>query len=94
MIESFEEDKYKEGLASLKKFYENEWSWSTDSLSEYVARVFLKPNLPKFLYYDEYFALPSRISIEKLENKTLEDGEQKTARALFDLADIDIVTAP
>lgn len=89
LIESFEEDKYKEGLASLKKFYENEWSWSTDSLSEYVARVFLKPNLPKFLYYDEYFALPSRISIEKLENKTLEDGEQKTARALFDLADID-----
>lgn len=89
LIESFEESKYKEGLASLKKFYENKWGWSSDALSEYVARVFLKPNLPKFLYYDEYFALPSRISIEKLENKTLDDSEQKTARALFDLADID-----
>ena len=89
LIENFEENKYKEGLASLKKFYENKWGWSSDALSEYVARVFLKPNLPKFLYYDEYFALPSRISIEKLENKALDDSEQKTAKALFDLAEID-----
>ena len=67
----------------------NEWNWKSDHISEYVARIFLKPNLPKFLYYDEYFALPSRISIEKLESKTLGDSEQKTARALFDLAEID-----
>ncbi|MGP5439417.1 AAA family ATPase [Psychrobacter faecalis] len=89
LIESYNEDQYKEGISSLAKFYTNEWKWESDPLSEYVARVFIKPNLPKFLYYDEYFALPSRISIEKLENKTLGDSEQKTARALFDLADID-----
>lgn len=89
LIESYNEDQYKEGISSLAKFYTNEWKWKSDPLSEYVARVFIKPNLPKFLYYDEYFALPSRISIEKLENKTLGDSEQKTARALFDLADID-----
>ena len=89
LIESYNEDQYKEGISSLAKFYTNEWKWESDPLSEYVARVFIKPNLPKFLYYDEYFALPSRISIEKLENETLGDSEQKTARALFDLADID-----
>lgn len=89
LIESYNEDQYKEGISSLAKFYTNEWKWESDPLIEYVARVFIKPNLPKFLYYDEYFALPSRISIEKLENKTLGDSEQKTARALFDLADID-----
>ena len=57
-------------------------------ISEYVARIYLKPNKPKFLYYDEYFSLPSRISIEKLENSTLEESEMKTAKALFELADI------
>lgn len=89
LISSYSEVQYKEGLLSFSKFYTNEWNWKSDPISEYVARIFLKPNLPKFLYYDEYFALPSRISIEKLESKTLGDSEQKTARALFDLAEID-----
>lgn len=90
LVESFEEDKYKEGLSSLEQFYENEWKWDSDPLSEYVARVFLEPNLPKFLYYDEYFSLPSRISINKLENNQLHDSELKTAKALFELADINV----
>ena len=89
LIEEYSEDKYKDGLSSLEKFYKNTWDWSHDPISEYVARVFLKPNRPKFLYYDEYFALPSRISIEKLQSNNLEDSEYKTAKALFELADID-----
>ncbi len=89
LIEEYNEDKYTEGLSSLEHFYENTWNWSRDPINEYVARVFLKPNRPKFLYYDEYFTLPSRISIEKLENNNLEDNEYKTAKALFELADIE-----
>jgi len=89
LIEEYNEDKYKDGLSSLEHFYENSWNWSSDPINEYVARVYLKPNRPKFLYYDEYFALPSRISIEKLENNSLDDSEYKTAKALFELADID-----
>ena len=89
LIEEYSEDKYKDGLSTLEKFYKNSWDWSHDPISEYVARVHLKPNRPKFLYYDEYFALPSRISIEKLESNSLEDNEYKTAKALFELADID-----
>jgi predicted ATP-dependent endonuclease of OLD family len=74
----------------LEKYFKNEWKWSGDALGEYIARTYLKPNRPKFLYYDEYFALPSRISIEKLQKNELGDNEYKTAKALFELADINI----
>ena len=73
----------------LSKYFENKWDFD-NSLSEYVSRVYLKPALPKFLYYDEYYLLPSRISIEKLQNKQLENSQLKTAKALFELADIDM----
>lgn len=89
LISEYSEEKYKTGLATLEKYYKNEWNWEHDPISEYLARTILKPNRPKFLYYDEYFALPSRISIEKLEANQLDDSEYKTAKALFELADID-----
>lgn len=73
----------------LSKYFENTWHFD-NPLSEYVARVYLKPSLPKYLYYDEYYLLPSRISIEKLQNKQLESSQLKTAKALFELADIDM----
>ncbi|GAK91794.1 hypothetical protein JCM19297_286 [Nonlabens ulvanivorans] len=89
LISEYSEEKYKTGLATLEKYYKNDWNWEHDPISEYLARTILKPNRPKFLYYDEYFALPSRISIEKLETNQLDDSEYKTAKALFELADID-----
>lgn len=84
----YTEEKYTQGISTLDKFFKNEWKWESDPISEYVARVYLKPNRPKFLYYDEYFSLPSRISIEKLQKNELNENEYKTARALFELADI------
>jgi predicted ATP-dependent endonuclease of OLD family len=84
----YSDEKYTTGLKEFDKYFENKWKWSNDSISEYVSRIYLKPNRPKFLYYDEYFSLPSRISIEKLENSNLDDSELKTAKALFELADI------
>lgn len=84
----YSDEKYTTGLQEFDKYFENKWNWNNDSISEYVARVYLKPNKPKFLYYDEYFSLPSRISIEKLENSNLDEYELKTAKALFELADI------
>ncbi len=77
------------GLESLRPYYENEWSWECP-IHEYVARRILKPALPKFLYYDEYYALPSRISINDLEKDELDADELKTAKALFELADINV----
>lgn len=84
----YSNEKYTTGLKKIDKYFENKWGWNNDSISEYVSRVYLEPNIPKFLYYDEYFSLPSRISIEKLNEDKLDDNELKTAKALFELADI------
>ncbi len=85
---SFKDENYIAAFKKLKSYFEFKWgSWS-NPVEEYIARIYLDPNLPKFLYYDEYFTLPSRISIEKLEQEALEENEYKTAKALFELADI------
>src|SRR5690606_37522308 len=78
------------GIKSLLPYFENKNKWTIDPIGEYIYRVLLKPKMPKFLYYDEYYSLPSRISIEKLNSKTVESNanEYKTAKALFELADI------
>ncbi len=77
----------------LKNYFKNDRRWD-NPIQEYITRVYLEPNLPKFLYYDEYYMLPSRISLEKLLNNTLDkeiDLEQvKTAKALIELADLDL----
>lgn len=50
--------------------------------------------MPKFWYYDEYYALPSRINLNNLQNKNLVGNlnaeTYKTAMALFDLANIEL----
>ena len=84
-----ESEETKEKLEKIKPYFKNEWGWNA-TLGEYIARIYLDPNLPKFLYYDEYYSLPSRISIEKLRNEKLEKEELKTGKALFELADINI----
>ena len=74
-------------LEKLRPFLKNEWKWE-NPIQEYIARVILKPAMPKFLYYDEYYALPSRIVIERLEDEEIEEEEFKTAKALLELADL------
>jgi predicted ATP-dependent endonuclease of OLD family len=88
VIAEYKDETITNGLLTLKKYFENKLKFSSSALDEYVVRVYLKPNLPKFLYYDEYYALPSRISIEKLNEDNLNAEELKTAKALFELADI------
>ena len=90
LLSEIESEELKEELKLILPYFENKWGWSTSPISEYISRVHLAPNQPKFLYYDEYYALPSRISIEKLQSEQLESEELKTAKALFDLADINI----
>ena len=89
VITEIEEDDEKEIIESLSKYFENQYDWS-NPIQEYIYRTLIKPSLPKFLYYDEYYSLPSRISIEKLQSETLELDELKTAKALFELADVNI----
>jgi len=84
----YKDEAYITAFRSLTKYFENTNNWQEDPIGEYVYRTFLLPKIPKFLYYDEYYSLPSRISIEKLNKNELEDNEYKTAKALFELADI------
>ncbi|MCY4538401.1 MAG: AAA family ATPase [Chloroflexi bacterium] len=60
------------------------------SLSRYVIDEWIRQHLPKFLYYDEYYELPSEVSIRDIQNRTSDDKMLETARALFELADINI----
>lgn len=81
-----EEEKALEGIAP---YFENKNGW-VNPINEYVYRTYLRPNVPKFLYYDEYYLLPSRVSIDRLvENDALTDSE-RTAKALLQLAEIDM----
>lgn len=82
---------YRKYIEILAEYYENKWNWENDPISEYVARTYLKPNTPKFLYYDEYYSLPSEVIIEELQSiSPNESDEKKTAKALFDLAEINV----
>ena len=90
LLKDYTNEKHVEGLKSLSPYFENKFNWTQDPIGEYVYRIYLKDKLPKFLYYDEYYSLPSRISIEKLKSNTLDESEDKTAKALFELADINI----
>jgi predicted ATP-dependent endonuclease of OLD family len=84
----YSEENKVSGIKSLAKYFENTKGWETDPIGGYVYSTLLAPKIPKFLYYDEYYSLPSRISIENLNNQNLDDSEYKTAKALFELADI------
>ncbi|MBU1143183.1 MAG: AAA family ATPase [Firmicutes bacterium] len=58
--------------------------------ASYLVTEYLIPNLPKFMYYDEYYALDSEFSISQLANNQLTKNSAKTAKALIELADIDL----
>jgi predicted ATP-dependent endonuclease of OLD family len=84
----YSEENKVSGIQSFAKYFENTKSWETDPIGGYIYQVLVAPKIPKYLYYDEYYSLPSRISIEKLNENSLDNNEYKTAKALFELADI------
>ena len=59
-------------------------------LSEYIYTKWLKPRVPKFWYYDDYFSLPSRIDLNQLYNGSTTEESSKTARALLEVSNIDL----
>lgn len=87
LISEYKDENIVKNLEAFRPYLKNSWDWD-NPIKEYVARTKLTPALPKFLYYDEYYALPSRIVIEKLEDEDIEEEEFKTAKALLELADL------
>lgn len=76
-----------ENLKRLKPFFDNKYGWE-NPIAEYIFRILVDNMLPKFLYYDEYYSLPSRIVIEKLIEEDLDDEELKTAKSLLELSNL------
>lgn len=84
LIAEYKDEKITKSLEYLRKYF------VTNNISGFIVQNYISKKLPKFLYYDEYYALPSRICIEDLQKSELEEEELKTAKALFELADINI----
>lgn len=91
IIEKVKNIENNEDILQSFEHLKNIYKYQVDNpIVEYIIQEWIKPKLPKFLYYDEYYSLPSRISIESLQKEKLENEELKTAKALFELANIDI----
>ncbi|EOR10795.1 MULTISPECIES: AAA family ATPase [Acinetobacter] len=79
-----------EKLEPLKKYFFKSSTWNS-FIERYVYTILIKRHLPKFIYYDEYYQLPSRIVLESFLDEGVElSDDLKTAKALLDLADINI----
>lgn len=73
----------------IAPYFENRNEWE-NPISEYVYRKYLAPAIPKFLYYDEYMMLPSRVSVNTLAEGVELNDSQRMAKALLLLAGIDL----
>lgn len=68
----------------------------TNLLESYIVKTWIKPKMPKFWYFDDYYPLRGKININKLHNEPPTSEKDKTSKALFDLARIkpeDILTS-
>lgn len=84
-------DAYKE----LKtKYIDSPKTDSEDKLVSYIISEYINPNLPEFLYFDEYYSLPGTINLQKFLNGQVDDTFTKEqndiTKALFELSNIDI----
>lgn len=88
LLTRFPEDSDK--LEPLKKYFFKTSTWNS-FIERYVYTSLIKNHIPKFIYYDEYYQLPSRIVLENFLDEDVElSDDLKTAKALLDLADINI----
>lgn len=63
---------------------------SKDVLADYVYDKFLKPVLPKFWYFDEFYKIPSQINVSDYSNDNYSDEESKMITALLGISGIDL----
>lgn len=92
LIQSYSSDEednpIQETLSTLRPFYQGN-SWD-NPFHFYVWSQIIEPNLPVFMYYDEYYSLPARISLEAVKSGSLDQSSLKTAKALLEIADINL----
>lgn len=77
-----------------EKYIDKSFESFNDVVTGYIAKTYIKPNLPHFLYFDEYYSLPGCINLNKFANGQVDDTftkeQQDITKALFELSNIDI----
>lgn len=87
-FEKIDEVESSRELSELMPYFENKENWD-NPIAYYVYTEHIIPAIPKFIYYDEYYSLPSEVSFKDIKNRGTESST-KTARALIELADLDV----
>lgn len=86
---STEEDKnFLNALNQIKEKCLTELDWG-NFIQAYLWEKHFKLNIPKFMYFDEYYELPSKIDLSTISNSS-SSQEIKTAKALLELADVNL----
>jgi predicted ATP-dependent endonuclease of OLD family len=72
--------------ASIKKIVDAGNNWD-DTLAQHIFTTWIRPSMPKFWYFDDYYHLGGKVNINEL-SASANDEKSKTAKALFELARI------
>lgn len=95
-LEELEEIKKKytgsiENLDKITPFIvTNSVQWN-NFIEKYIYFQIIQPYIPKFIYYNEYYQLPSEIRLEEFQDENLELTDSlKTAKVFLELADMDL----
>jgi predicted ATP-dependent endonuclease of OLD family len=72
--------------AEIKKIVDAGSNWD-NTLAQHIFAKWVRPKMPKFWYFDDYYHLGGKVNINELNNNT-NDEKTKTAKALFELARI------
>lgn len=68
-------------------------TWRDSLLSHYIFDSFIKPQLPKMVYFDEYDAMPGKVSIPNLiqkRNANILSRGETSLLALFDVVSVQL----
>lgn len=89
LYNQIEDVKQRKALEYVNRVFRKSWP-AGRSLQDYIVRNWVLQSFPKYLYYDEYHQLPTEIDLHELQNDQSDRKDLKTARALFDLAELDL----
>ena len=72
--------------AEIAKYANNPTGWN--NLGHHIYITYIRPAMPEFWYFDDYYPLSGKININKMTTSQGMTEQDKTARALFELAKI------
>jgi len=82
-----------EGDVDFDKFQQQlkKYAFNPDGLNDlghYIYSIYLEKAMPKFWYFDDYYPLSGKIDIQHMKDNSANTEQDKTAKALFELARI------